>query len=120
MKVFKVNETQIKVLRHIFKKGTLCCIVEVLSKDGVKENIEATLFRPGGTIGLLRKPDVDHLFVELLWEVVVIFLGKFMSMSLSFTLCSFETKNRVALKRHFSIVHEQKATKNTISVSNCS
>ena len=39
IKIVKVNEIHIKVLRHIFKKGAFCCIVEVVSKDGVKENI---------------------------------------------------------------------------------
>ena len=129
MKTFRVKDTQIKVIRHIFKKGALCCIVEVVSKEGVKDNIEATLFRPGGTIGLLRKPDVEHVLVEILCEVIECFLDKFMAGAteeeilgwssrrvkpiplktsiLACTLCPFETKTRVALKRHFSIVHEQ-------------
>ena len=124
MKIFKVNETQIKVVRHVFTKGALCCIIEVVSKDGNKENIEATLFRPGGTIRLLRKPDVDHIFVELLCEVIVSFLDKFMSGAtqeeviewssrkfkpipmktaiLNCTLCPFETKKQELLSKDIS------------------
>ena len=79
MKTFRVGETQIKVIWQIFKQGALCCIVEVVSKEGKQESIEATRFRPGGTIGMLRKPGVGHVFVELLCEVNESFLDKFMT-----------------------------------------
>lgn len=83
-----------------------------------KDNIEATLFKPGGTIGFLRKPDVEHVFVDLLCEGIESFLDKFMAGAtedevlgwssrrvkpiplktsiLGCTLCPFETKTRVA------------------------
>ena len=67
------------MIRKFLNQGALCCIVEVVSKEGKQESIEATLFRPGGTIGMLRKPGVDHVFVELLCEVIESFLDKFMT-----------------------------------------
>ena len=119
----------------------MCCVVEVTSGDGMKENIEATLYQSGGTIGLLRKPDVDHVFVELLCKVLVSFLDKFMSGATEeeviawsgrkfkpipvktaiqkCTLCSFETKTKVALKRHYSIVHTQELSQRKPSVFKC-
>ena len=64
--MFNVNGVKIKVLKHSYKKGALCCDIEVCSKDGSKEIIEATLFQPTGTITIIRKPDVSPSFLELL------------------------------------------------------
>ena len=38
---------------------------------------------------------------------------------LSCTLCPFETKTRVALRRHFSIVHELESTKKSQTEIKC-
>ena len=134
-KIFRVNGTKIKVAKHSFKKDALCCDVEVESSEGGKENIEATFYRPGGTITLVRKPDADLQYLELLKSGLICFLDKFLSGATeaevitwssrnskpitvktaisSCNLCTFETKSKVALKRHYTIVHtgEVKITK---------
>ena len=131
MRVFNVNGVKIKVIKHSYKKGALCCDIEVGSKDGSKEIIEATLFQPKGTIKIIRKPDVNPSYIELLRDVFVGFLDKFMSGAneedvLSWsnrnpkhitvktalsncTLCSYETKFKDALKRHYIVVHPKEA-----------
>ena len=73
LKLYRVNGTKIKVIKHSFKQDALCCDVEVESSDGRKANIEATIYRPGGTITLVRKPEADHEFLELLRSVLVCF-----------------------------------------------
>ena len=78
MKVLKVNDTKIKVLKHIYKKGALCCDVEVEAKSGMKDTIEASLYQPGGTITVMRQPDIDASLVQLLCEVLVWFLDQFL------------------------------------------
>ena len=134
MKTFKVDDTQIKVVKHVFKKAALCCDTEVVSKNGSKDNIEITLYHSTGTISLLRKPNVDHSFIELIRNVIVSFLEKFVSGAKeeeviawssrtskpitvktntnSCTLCSFVTKSKMALKRHYTIVHTVAQHKN--------
>ena len=72
MRVFNVNGVKIKVIKHSYKKGALCCDIEVGSKDDSKEIIEATLFQPKGTITIIRKPDVNpsyiYHYVMYLWD----------------------------------------------------
>ena len=85
---------------------------------------------------------MEHVLVDLLCEGIESFLDKFMAGAteeevlgwssrrvkpiplktsiLGCTLCPFETKTRVALKRHFSIVHEQESTKNSQKEIKCS
>ena len=127
IKIYKVNDTEIKVTRHIFKKSALCCKVEVTSKNGSKDKVEVTLYEATKTISLLRKSDVDHYFVELLHNVLTSFLEKLLSGATegeliawasknskpimakttinNCNLCTFMTKSKVALKRHYTIVH---------------
>ena len=142
MKVFKVNDTKIKVLKHIFKKGALCCEVEVEANSGMKGIIEASIYHSLGTITLMRKPYMDPSLLELLCEVLVCFLDKFLSGSTeaeviawssrkhvkvipvktafnSCTLCTFETKSKVALKRHYNIVHTKEVAKVNLKIFQC-
>ena len=131
--MYKVNDTEIRVIRHIFKKSALCCEVEVASKNGSKDKVEVTLYEATGTISLLRKPNVDHSFVELLHNVLTCLLDKFLSGATeqevmkwssrkskpitakttinNCTLCAFMTKSKVALKRHYTIVHTAEVAK---------
>ena len=98
--------------------------------DGSKAMVEATIFQPGGTMTLSKMPEVDPVFLELLCQVFENFLEKFLEGASveevlawsgrikskaiptktaisSCTLCSYETKNKVALKKHYTIVHTQ-------------
>ena len=65
MQVFNVKGVKIKVLKPSYKKGALCCDIEVSLKDGSTEIVEAILFQPKGTITIIRKPDVNPSYIEL-------------------------------------------------------
>ena len=132
-RIYNVNGTKVKDTKHTFKKDALCCDVEVESNDDRKANMEATIYRPGGTITQVRKPKADLEILELLQSVIVCFLEKFLSGATEVevmiwssrnskpitiktaiskcNLCTFETKSKVALKRQYTIVHIEEIKK---------
>ena len=141
MKIYKVNDTSIQIIRHIYKKGALCSEIEVEDKTGCKALVQATIFQPKNSIEIRRQPDVSQSFVDQLRDVLVCFLEKFMlgasekeiiawsgkfskpiplkTAISSCTLCDYETKSKVALKRHYTIVHTEKLAKNKSMLLKC-
>ena len=112
------------------------------AKSGMKDTIEASLYLPGGTITVMRKPQVDPSLVQLLCEVLVCFLDQFLigaseSEVIAWssrknakaipvrtavnkcTLCTFETKSKVALNRHYKIVHTKEVAKANPNILQC-
>ena len=123
-KVFRVNDTKIKVVKHTYKKAAMCCEMEVEGTNGITETVETTIYQPSGTITLLRKPEVNPSFLDQLCKVLIAFLDTATADEVinwssrlkakpipvktavnKCTLCSYETKNKVSLKRHYTIVH---------------
>ena len=111
------------------------------SKNGSNDKVEVTLYEATKTISLVRKSNVDHSFVELLHNVLTCFLEKFLSGATeeevmawasknskpitakttinNCNLCTFMTKSKVALKRHYTIVHTAEVSRTKQIVLQC-
>ena len=81
-KVYRVLESEIKVVEVTNNKALFVAIVEVGGKDKDMGNVEIKVHAPGkkgATIELRKMSGFDYAYVELLKSMMIVFIDRFIA-----------------------------------------